>query len=100
MMSIVFGLAMTVATAQPAPVAVQAETSCCFTNPRFTGVCKVVPGEDETCADILAYLNNPNSVGRPYCGNTKVRGGWQQVDCDSGSQTATTCDGASTFHTE
>jgi hypothetical protein len=82
--------------------AVAAETSeketatqqepCCFKNPRFTGTCQVTPGPEETCGDILAYLNNPNSVGKTYCGNTKVRGGWSQVACDgSTSSTATTC---------
>ena len=65
--------------AQPIPMSAD---ECCFTNPRFTGICKVVPGEDETCSSILAYLNNPNSVGRTYCGNTKIRGGWQQVSCE------------------
>ena len=57
---------------------------CCFSNPRFTGTCRVVPGEDETCGSILGYLNNPNSVGKSYCGNTRIRGGWQQVSCDQG----------------
>ncbi len=55
---------------------------CCFSNPRFTGVCQVTPGSDESCSSILGYLNNPNSVGRAYCGNTKVRGGWAQSDCE------------------
>jgi len=91
MMSIVFGLAMTAATAQPAPMTVQAKDPCCFTNPRYTGVCKVVPGEDETCSDILAYLNNQNSVGKSYCGNTTIRGGWTQVGCDSGGESASAC---------
>jgi hypothetical protein len=58
---------------------------CCFTNQRFTGTCRVVPGEGETCGSILAYLNNPNSVGKSYCGNTKIRGGWQQVSCNEGA---------------
>jgi hypothetical protein len=61
--------------------------TCCFTNPRFSGVCQVTPGEGETCSDILAYLNNQASVGKTYCGNTKVRGGWSQVDCDSEQST-------------
>ena len=60
---------------------------CCFTNPRFTGTCQVVPGPDESCGDILAYLNNPNSVGKAYCGNTKVRGGWSQVSCEGSAST-------------
>ena len=64
-------------------------TACCFTNPRYTGVCKVTPGPDETCGDILAYLNNQASVGKTYCGNTKVRGGWAQVDCDSQTSVCT-----------
>ena len=55
---------------------------CCFENPRYSGTCQVTPGEDETCSSILGYLNNPNSVGKSYCGNTKVRGGWTQVSCD------------------
>jgi hypothetical protein len=59
-----------------------ADESCCFTNPRFTGVCKVTPGEDESCSSILGYLNNPNSTGKAYCGGTPVRGGWQQVACE------------------
>jgi hypothetical protein len=54
---------------------------CCFENPRYSGTCQVTPGPEESCADILAYLNNPNSVGKSYCGNTKVRGGWTEVDC-------------------
>lgn len=56
-------------------------TSCCFTNPRYTGVCVVEPGADETCASILAYLNNPQSQGKSYCESTSVRGGWRQVRC-------------------
>jgi hypothetical protein len=56
-------------------------TSCCFTNPRYSGVCVVEPGADETCASILAYLNNPQSQGKSYCGSTSVRGGWRQGRC-------------------
>lgn len=59
-----------------------ASEACCFTNPRYTGVCTVVPGEDESCPSILAYLNNPNSSGKAYCGGTTIRGGWQQVACE------------------
>ena len=54
---------------------------CCYTNPRYTGVCVVQPAEGETCSSILAYLNNPRSQGKSYCGNTEVRGGWKQVAC-------------------
>jgi hypothetical protein len=64
----------------------QEEEKCCYTNPRYHGVCVVTPGEGETCASVLAYLNNPNSVGKNYCGNTKVRMGWKQVTCEEESQ--------------
>lgn len=100
MLSIVFGLAMTAATAQPAPMAVQAKNPCCFTNPRYTGVCTVVPGEDETCADILAYLNNQSSGGKSYCGNTTIRGGWTQVECDAEGQSTPICSSPSQSHAE
>ena len=67
--------------------------TCCFENPRFSGTCQVTTGPEETCGDVLAYLNNPNSVGKAYCGNTKVRGGWSQVKCEgSASASTTTCD--------
>jgi hypothetical protein len=77
--------------------------SCCFTNPRFNGVCQVVPAGDETCASILGYLNNPNSVGKTYCGNTQVRGGWAQIDCTqqsarSSSASAPACDAPDAGH--
>jgi hypothetical protein len=55
---------------------------CCFTNPRYSGVCAVQPGEGETCQSILDYLNNPQSQGKNYCGNTNVRGGWAQAICE------------------
>jgi hypothetical protein len=58
---------------------------CCFTNPQYTGVCKVEPAEGETCATILAYLNNPQSQGKSYCGNTNIRGGWKQQKCGAAS---------------
>jgi len=56
--------------------------TCCFTNPRYSGQCTVTLGPDETCADILTYLNNQNSVGKAYCGNTTIRGGWASVTCE------------------
>jgi hypothetical protein len=67
---------------------------CCFENPRYSGTCQVTPGPEESCGSILSYLNNPNSVGKSYCGNTKVRGGWTQVACDGSASTTTTavCD--------
>lgn len=63
-----------------------AGAKCCFTNPAYTGVCQVMPQEGETCKSILDYLNAPNSVGKSYCGETNVRGGWQQTSCASGAQ--------------
>lgn len=55
---------------------------CCFANDQYSGICKVFPSEDETCGDILAYLNNPMASGKSYCGNTQIRGGWHQVECE------------------
>ncbi len=71
----------------------EAPKPCCFTNERFTGVCRVVPEEDETCEGVLAYLNTPNSTGKTYCGATDVRGGWKRVSCTA--PTATPAAGAS-----
>ena len=88
MISILLAMAVTVG---PTVVPVAADKDpCCFTNPRFTGECKVVPAGDTTCTDILNYLNNPNSVGKTYCSNTKVRLGWQQVSCDQKQSEACT----------
>jgi hypothetical protein len=77
--AIVVGLAVLVS----AQIAGAAE-SCCFANDRYEGNCKVVPGEGETCQSILAYLNNPMSAGKSYCGGTAVRSGWVQVNCKTG----------------
>ncbi len=55
---------------------------CCVANPRFAGTCAVQLEADETCQDVLAYLNNASSAGRTYCGNTTVRMGWKQVACE------------------
>ena len=55
---------------------------CCFTNARYVGTCEVEPAKDQTCAAILDYLNNPQSQGKSYCGNTTIRGGWQLVPCE------------------
>ena len=55
--------------------------TCCFTNPRYEGICTVQPAGEETCDSILAYLNNPNSAGKSYCGGTAIRGGWKPVKC-------------------
>jgi hypothetical protein len=60
-----------------------APARCCFQNPRFAGTCEVQPGKDESCSQILDYLNNPMSKGRTYCNNTDVRGGWTSVACEA-----------------
>jgi hypothetical protein len=56
--------------------------ACCFSNPAYSGTCQVKPGEGETCASILSYLNTPLASGKSYCSNTDIRGGWQQVSCE------------------
>ena len=76
-LSLVFAAAAAVALAQSA----QAQDACCFNNFRFAGGCQVRPTGGESCASILAYLNSYDGVGREYCGNTTVRGGWSQVSC-------------------
>jgi hypothetical protein len=55
---------------------------CCVANPRFAGICAVELGPEETCQDVLDYLNNAASVGKTYCANTPVRMGWKQVRCE------------------
>jgi hypothetical protein len=70
----VLALAATTISSAPAP--------CCFTNPRFSGVCSVEPAEGETCASVLAYLNDPQSQGKTYCSNTTIRGGWKTKRCE------------------
>lgn len=54
---------------------------CCFVNPNYQGVCAVSPAEGESCEEILAYLNTPLSVGKTYCDNSRIRGGWERVNC-------------------
>ena len=58
---LVGGLLAAPTVVTPAPV-----SKCCFTNPRYSGMCEVMPGKDETCAGILAYLNNPSGAGKTY----------------------------------
>jgi hypothetical protein len=73
--------AAAVATATLSTTQEKEKPKCCFTNPAYTGVCEVTPAKGETCDGILAYLNHPGATGKSYCGNTDVRGGWQQVTC-------------------
>ena len=68
--------------------AVAADKTCCFTNVRYHGVCEVIPAEGESCASILAYLNDANSVGKGYCGGTNIRLGWTRVECKGGTSSA------------
>jgi hypothetical protein len=56
--------------------------ACCFTNPRYSGVCQVRPSADESCASILKYLNTALSAGKSYCNNTDIRGGWKAEACE------------------
>ena len=79
-----------IATETEDAAAVAQQGPCCFENARYSGTCQVTPGPDETCGDILGYLNNPNSVGKSYCGNTKVRGGWSSVSCEGTALTLST----------
>jgi hypothetical protein len=60
-------------------------TGCCLNNFRFAGTCEVTVGSGESCHDVLAYLNNLQSVGKAYCGGTLVRGGWTLVQCQETS---------------
>jgi hypothetical protein len=70
------GAAAPQATDDPKPA------PCCFTNPQYSGVCSVEPAVDETCGQVLEYLNTPQSQGKSYCGNTNVRGGWATKRCE------------------
>jgi len=56
---------------------------CCLTNFRYSGICEVSVGSGESCGDVLSYLNNFQSAGRQYCGNTIIRGGWTLSQCDA-----------------
>ena len=62
-----------------------APTPCCFTNERFAGECRVIPGDNESCGSILAYLNDPTSTGKTYCDRTTLRGDWIEVSCRTGT---------------
>ena len=55
---------------------------CCFSHPEYAGVCIVELAERETCASVLAYLNDPRSAGKTYCNRSDLRGGWKSVPCE------------------
>jgi len=61
---------------------------CCFANRRFTGLCTVTPSSGDSCSSALSYLNNLGSAGKAYCGNTYIRQGWRQVDCEQSLDTS------------
>ncbi|MCK5712894.1 MAG: SgcJ/EcaC family oxidoreductase [Hyphomicrobiaceae bacterium] len=79
-------LVTAIAVVLVAPVEVRADENCCFNNFRFAGGCMVVARGSETCGSIQAYLNNFNAVGKFYCDNTMVRGGWTLSDCGDPAQ--------------
>lgn len=68
------------------PQGASAGENCCLNNFRFSGGCMVVAQGSETCASIQAYLNSFDSVGKYYCGNTTIRGGWTLSDCANPAQ--------------
>ena len=68
------------------PQIAAAEERCCLNNFRFAGGCMVVVRGGETCSSVLSYLNSFDSVGKYYCDNTTVRGGWTLSDCGDPAQ--------------
>ena len=84
------GVGLALALAAPVPAAAE----CCYTNPQYSGTCKVQPSGDETCQSILAYLNNPMASGKGYCGGTTVRGNWSEASCTAPTPTPTPSTGA------
>jgi uncharacterized protein (TIGR02246 family) len=76
-----------IAVAAIFPRAAAADENCCLNNFRFAGGCMVVARGSETCSSVLAYLNNFDSVGKYYCDNTTVRGGWTVTECNDPANT-------------
>lgn len=71
------------------PIAQQAPpATCCFEHDGYQGTCVVSPGEGETCESILEYLNKPGTVGKSYCGGSRLRGNWKSVPCPATHQAA------------
>jgi hypothetical protein len=75
-------LLLAAGAAAPAPGEDPAPRKCCFSNPSYAGICEVEPAKDETCGQILDYLNNPMAQGKSYCGSTQVRSGWKTAACE------------------
>jgi hypothetical protein len=80
-------LLLAAATGAAQTISGQVQTSeggrCCLTNFRYSGICEVSVGSGESCGGALSYLNNFQSAGRQYCGNTIIRGGWTLSRCDA-----------------
>jgi hypothetical protein len=66
----------------------ESKAPCCFERAGYQGTCQVEPSEEETCESILKYLNTPRTVGKDYCGASKLRGGWESVDCPKQEESA------------
>ncbi|MCJ7754727.1 MAG: nuclear transport factor 2 family protein [Thermoanaerobaculales bacterium] len=77
--------AIAVATLLPQTAA--ADENCCLNNYRFAGGCMVVASGSETCSSVQSYLNSFDSVGKYYCDNTTVRGGWTFTTCNDPANT-------------
>jgi hypothetical protein len=75
------GLAVFVFLGGLAAAPARVKSPCCFSNPQYAGKCVVRPAKGETCSSILAYLNKASSVGKNYCSNTTIRGGWALATC-------------------
>lgn len=82
LIALTFAIAAPAGAEPPATETAIGNDTCCFSNPRYSGTCEVTTGPDESCSDALAYLNNQMAVGKTYCENTKIRGGWSQVECE------------------
>ena len=76
-----FVFVIAIAAVLTAHTEVGAEERCCLNNFRYAGGCMVVVHGTETCQDVLSYLNSFQSVGKYYCDNTVIRGGWSLSDC-------------------
>jgi hypothetical protein len=64
--------------------------TCTFSNPAYSGHCKVSASAAkeqtpaDTCQEILSCLNNVQ-CSKTYCNATQVRGGWKLVSAEEGS---------------
>jgi hypothetical protein len=80
-------LLLTAAVASAQTISGQVERGdggrCCLSNFRYSGICEVSVGSGESCGDVLSYLNNFQSAGQQYCGNSIIRGGWTLARCDA-----------------